>query len=182
MPYIKPNEEPNVRYHVTVMPAKTQKGYPAVRFIGEKVPDTYEGGFKYYDDNDDLILDLTLYNDYYSPNVYSTKVDEPVMPKPNNTPTGYTTPGGGSTLAGVVNQLKAQVASMETYTETKKVYIEDTEVVFDMPKDGAVSAQLKVNDTILPCEFIVDNGKIVVTFEELEELGEVTIFIVPVTE
>lgn len=192
MPYIKPNEDPKVRYRVTVMPTTTQHGFKAVRFIGDDVPDTYQGGFKYYDDNDDLILDLTIYNDYYSPNVYSTKVDEPEIPKPNNTPSGGGTTGGvSSVLAKTVQELKAQVASMETYTETKPVFIHDTEVIFDTDKTGAISANLTVGDTVVPCDYTVESvwadnnrytNRITVTFEELEEVGEVTLYIVPTTE
>ena len=177
MPYIKSLED-DIRYNATLCPVYTQNGYKAMRFIGDSIPDTYTQGFKYYNDNGNVISDLSNYKYYYSPNVYAVSEDQIVNPKPNNTPSGGSTPAGGVALAQAVAKLREQVESMETYTETKSVYIDDTECTFNVDKTGAVQAQLTVNGVITPCQYSVNKNTITVTFDPLEEVGEVTIFIV----
>jgi len=175
MPYIKPNGE-DIKYEVTVSSTITQGGIKAILFVGEDVPNTYTDGFKYYKDNGSLISDLSQYKYNFKQNVYSVEEDTEYIPKPNNTPSvgGY---GDGGVLTGLVEKLRQQVAEMETYSETKTVYIRDTECVFDMPKKGIVSAILEVNGVQIPCNYEVCQNQVHVTFEPLEEVGTVTLFI-----
>lgn len=178
MPYIKPNKS-SVRYEVEVTPTKSQSGYAAVLFIGEDIPDVYDYGFKYYDDDDNLISDLSKYKYCHAPNLYSVKYDELVVPEPNNdTPVTALGTNYISDLTKSISDLQRQVDDMQTYTETKPVYIDDEEVIFEVDEVGAVTAQLTVNGIVTPCQFLVDGNYIVVTFDKLEEVGEVTIFVV----
>lgn len=191
MSYLKPNGY-DIRYNVTLSRTYTQHKYDAIRFIGDEVPNDYTDGFIYYDDNDRVICDLSSYKYFYSQNIYAVSEDEITYPKPNNTPSGGGTTGGiSSALVGMVQELKTQVSEMETYAETKKVYIHDTQVVFETDKKGAISTQLKVNNIVTPCVYSVEpiwtadnqyTNRITVTFEELEDVGEVTLFIIPTVE
>ena len=177
MSYLKAMED-GATYDVTsIIPTMTQKGFQAIRFVGEKVPETYTKGFMFFDDEDNLISDLSDYNDFYTENVYSVRKDVPVDPKPNNT-SNSSAVGGGSSIAYELMDLRKKVEEMETYTETKKVYIHDTSVQFEVEKMGAVQAKLTVNDLTIPCSYSVDGNVITVTFEELEEVGEVTIYVI----
>ena len=176
MSYIKPNED-NMRYKIlSIMPTRTQRGFEAIRFIGDPIPNIYTNGFLYFDDDDNLISDFTLFNDYYMPNVYSVRKDEPVAPKPNNTAPEVSNIGVDTTQ-DQINALNQRVDSITPYVETKNVYINDTECVFDVVKMGAISAQLEVENVIIPCDFIVDNGTVTVTFDALERPGVVTLTI-----
>lgn len=176
MSYIKPTKD-TIRYNISsVMPTKTQLGFDAVRFIGDPIPNIYNEGFLYFDDDDNLIGDYTLFNDYYTPNVYSVRKDEPATPKPNNTAPAVSNIGLDTTQ-DQINALNQRVDSITPYVETKNVYINDTECVFDVVKMGAISAQLEVENVITPCDFIVDNGTVTVTFDALERPGVVTLTI-----
>ena len=175
--YIKPNDD-DITFEVTsVIPTMTQRGFDAIKIIGEAIPNTYTKGFMLFDDEDKLISDYSEYNDFYTQNIYAVRKDAPIAPKPNNTPSGSPMAPGGS-IAYEVNELRRKVAEMETYTETKKVYIHDTSVQFEVEKMGAVQAKLTVNDLTIPCSYSVDGNVITVTFEELEEVGEVTIYVI----
>lgn len=173
MSYIKPNNSEDI-YHVKAIPTMTQSGYSAVRFSGEEIPNEYEDGFKYYDDNDELISDFSLYAYYYAQNVYSVMEDEVVIPKPNNTPPNDAYIPVDFTSERIA-ELNKRVNELEPYTETKEVYIDDTEVMFDIPKNGSISAWLEVDGIRTPCEYEVTEDKIRVYFEPLEMVGTVTI-------
>lgn len=178
MSYLKPRGEEDTKYNVKLSPTHTQNGFSAMRFIGDEVPDTYTEGFIYYDDEDNVISDLSEYKFSYSPNVYAISDDVHTEPKPNNTPTGIDVSSDNLALEYQIEALNQRIDAMETYTETKTAYIGDTEAVFDIEKEGAVSAQLTVDGLIMPCKFFVEGNKITVTFDELEEVGEVTVFII----
>ena len=60
---------------------------------------------------------------------------------------------------------------------SKDVYIGETECIFDLVKNGNINAWVTTKDTQLPCEFDVIENKIIVSFEELEEVGTVTVSI-----
>jgi len=176
MSYIKPNGSED-RYEVTLTPTMTQSGYSAIRFLGEEVPNNYTDGFKYYNDNDEEISDLSEYKFNFCQNVYSEVEDEIIEPKPNNESPNGSNVNSGIAVASAISDLRRKVNAMETYTESKNVYIDDTECVFEVEKSGSVSAQLSVNGVVTPCSYTVDGNRITVTFEPLEDLGVVTIFI-----
>ena len=179
MSYIKPNGSDD-RYDVTgIIPTKTQHGYDAVVFLGDDLPDDLHAGFKYYDDNDNLISDLSKFNDYYTHNVYSVKKDTIVQPKPNNTPSGISNYGGDSSAAIMeqIASLNEQIEEMQPYTASKPVYIEEYECFFDKVRDGAISASLVSDGVEKECQYEVIDDKIRVFFEPLIEVGTVTIII-----
>lgn len=176
MPYIKANGKEK-RYVVTATSTCTQNGYEAVRFIGDEVPETCDDGFRYYSDDNQLIMDLSNYRFYYSPNVFSKRKDRVMDPKPNNKSPmdGY---DGSNTLMSMVVDLNNKVNGLEPYSESKFVYINNTECVFDLPeKEGTISAFLNLKNKQLPCTYEVIRDKIHVYFEKLEETGTVTIII-----
>lgn len=70
-----------------------------------------------------------------------------------------------------------KVVTITPYTESKDVYIGNTECIFDKVKDGNISAWLESDGVQIPCDFEVVNGKIRVTFEALENVGTVYISI-----
>ena len=177
MPYLRSNEDGSTYKISSVMPTMTQKGFPAIMFIGEAVPETQSKGFIYFDDDDILIADYSEYNNFYKPNIFAISKDVPIDPKPNNKSEGSQI--YNSSIISDVMDLKRKVADMETYTETKPVFIHNTQCVFEVEKIGAVSAQLTVGGIITPCQFTVNKNQITVSFEELEEVGEVTIYIIP---
>lgn len=173
MPYIKPNGSDDT-YQVKAIQTMTQSGYKAVRFSGEEIPNEYNKGFKYYNDEDVLISDFSSYIYFYSPNVYSVEEDEVIIPKPNNTPPADAYIPVDFTSEKIA-QLNARVNELEPYTETKEVYIDDTEAIFDIPKNGSISAWLEVDGIRTPCEYEVIENKIRVYFEPLEMVGTVTL-------
>ena len=173
MSYIKPIGS-NISYEVSVIPTITQNGYQAIMFIGEDVPDDLRTGFNYYDDDDTLIANYSKYNDFYKHNIYSVKKDIPVDPKPNNTPpaTGYVV---GSEVEAMLIDLNSKVNDLEPYTDSKKAYIDDTEVIFDCDKTGIISAWIIIDGVRTECRYEVTEGKIRVFFEPLEVVSEVFI-------
>ena len=173
MSYIKPNGS-NKTYQVKIMPTMTQNGYNAIKFLGEEIPNEYKNGFKYYDNNNKLISDLSAYTYYYMQNVYSVAEDEIIIPKPNNNPPNDAYIPIDFTSERIA-ELNKRVNKLEPYTEIKEVYVDDTEVMFDIPKNGSISAWLEVDGIRTPCEYEVTEDKIRVYFEPLEMVGTVTI-------
>lgn len=169
MSYLKIIGE-DTQYNVTVAPFTSQHGYRAVRFTGDAIPTT-DKGFMYYADNGSLISDLSDFTHVYRPNEYTTKQDTIVMPKGSPNPVQ---PSAFDRLNAKVNELSSQVNTITPYTETKQAYIDDTEVEFDY-RNGNISAF--VADGKIPCNVIVEDEKIKVSFEALEEPATVTISI-----
>lgn len=161
------------QYNETFEPFTTQHGYQAVRFIGDEIPET-DKGFKVYDDNDKELYDLSKYKYIYRQNEYSVEQDEIEQPVGNNE--SISVPSSSySGLDRRIDYIASQVADITPYTETKEVYIDDTEVMFDIPKNGSISAWLEVDGMRTPCEYEVTEDKIRVYFEPLEMVGTVTI-------
>lgn len=157
-------------YNVTMQPLVTQHGYRAFRFIGDTIPVT-DKGFMFYADNGSLISDLSEFTHYYAPNEYSMEEDTMVMPKGSDAPIG---PSPLDNLNTKVNRLSNQVNEITPYTETKQAYVDDTEVEFDF-REGNITAF--VADGRIPCNVSIEDKKIKVSFEALEEPAKVTISI-----
>lgn len=169
MSYLKIIGE-DTKYYVTLNPFTSQHGHKAIRFIGEKVPET-DKGFEYYNDNDILITDLSEYRYQYRPNEYTIEQDIIELPKGSYEPLP---PSAFDKLNAKVNKLNTQVNTITPYTETKQAYIDDTEVEFAY-RDGNITAF--VADGQVPCNVIVEDEIIRVTFDKLEEPAKVTISI-----
>lgn len=157
-------------YNVTLQPLVTQHGYRAFRFIGDPIPVT-DKGFLFYSDAGALISDLSEFTHYYAPNEYSMEEDTMVMPKGSDAPIG---PSPLDNLNTKVNRLSNQVNEITPYTETKQAYVDDTEVEFDF-REGNITAF--VADGRIPCNVSIEDKKIKVSFEALEEPAKVTISI-----
>lgn len=145
------------KYSISLSSFVTQHGNMGIRVIG--MPET-DKGFKVYD-GDRLIGDYSEYVYLYNPNEYIKVEETKVEAKGTDAPLPNYDP-----LASINQRLD----NLTPYTESKTVYIGDTECVFDK-RDGNISAWL--NDA--PCMFEVTNDKIVVSFDELEKVGTVTI-------
>ena len=179
MSYVKPNND-DTHYNVNIMPFKSQHGHKGIRFIGEEVPDTYTNGFKLYGDNGEVISDFSEYKYPYTPNSYTDEKDDIEYGKGANEPI-YQGSSYADSLACMISAVNRKIDNVEAeltpYTESKNVYIGDTQVEFDYVKSGNISAWLVVSDTQIPCVYEVVDNKIIVSFDELEEVGTVTISI-----
>jgi hypothetical protein len=162
------------------MPFRSQHGHNGIRFIGGIVPDIYTDGFKLFADNGEVISDFSEYKYFYNDNAYTDEKDEIEYGKGANEPIRQNN-SYADDLACLISVVNKKIDNVETeltpYTESKKVYIGDTNVEFDYVKSGNISAWLVVSDTQIPCVYEVIDNKIVVSFDELEEVGTVTISI-----
>ena len=163
--YIKINGS-DERYEANLMPFKTQHGNQGVEVLNG-MPQT-DKGFKVYNDNDKVFADYSDYIYLYRENQYTT-VEETIIPAQ----CGYS-PLPPSQISRQIASLNNRVSEVTPYTETKQAYIDDTEVEFDY-RDGNITAY--VADGQVPCNVLVEDNKIKVSFEALEEPAKVTISI-----
>lgn len=124
-----------IRYTEDIMPFTTQHGKHAVRFIGDELPTT-DKGFKMYDDNDELISDLSDYTYEYRPNEYSTEEDVIENPGPNNDPLP---PSSYDILSSRISSVNSRVNDITPFEETKKAYYGEIEKVFYNVPEGNTS-------------------------------------------
>lgn len=172
MSYVKIIGE-DERYYVTLESFTTQHGYQGVRFIGDEIPET-DKGFQVYDELDRPTYDLSKYTHLYrSPNEYSIEADEIEQPIGNNDSISSASVYDG--LSRRINALSSQITELEPYIESKPAYIDDTEVIFDKNREGSITAWLTVENVRIPCSYEINENKIRVYFEPLEEVGTVTI-------
>ena len=169
MSYLKIKGD-DTKYYVSISPFTSQHGYKAVRFVGDKVPTT-NAGFEYYADDDALISDLSDYTYEYRQNEYTVQEDIIELPTGTNAPLQ---PSAIDKVNARVSKLNTQVNTITPYTETKQAYVDDTEIEFDF-REGNITAF--VADGQIPCSVLVEDKKIKVSFEALEEPAKVTISI-----
>lgn len=169
MSYLKIKGD-DTKYYVSISPFTSQHGYKAVRFVGDKVPTT-DLGFEYYADDDTLISDLSDYTYEYRQNEYTVQEDIIELPTGTNAPLQ---PSAIDKVNARVSKLNTQVNEITPYTETKQAYVDDTEIEFDF-REGNITAF--VADGQIPCNVLVEDKKIKVSFEALEEPAKVTISI-----
>lgn len=72
-----------------------------------------------------------------------------------------------------VNGVRKSVSDITPYTQTKTAYIDDTEIVFENVPSGNLTVYFDGNYTIER-----ENDRIIIMFEPLEEVKEVTISII----
>ena len=168
--YVKINGS-DERYNVDVVPFSTQHGNDAVKVIGD-MPRTTEG-FKIYDDNDNVYNDLSDYIYLYGEDGY-TKVED--TDEPGDCTFAPIPPSAYDQLSRRISAVSNQVNEITPYTETKKVYIGDSEIIFEnVYKDGNISAFLTIDGEQKPCDISTFENYIRVTFEEAQEVGQLTI-------
>lgn len=173
--YVKINGSDEKYYDIQITFFTTDKGNSGIIVIGD-IPHT-DKGFKVYEDNDELNNDLSSYiyqygmwdNEYTNVEEvvdYGESVDNPLPPSPYDR------------LSKRISTLNNQVNAITPYTETKKVYIGDVECVFDnVYKEGNINAYLVIDGEQKPCEITTYENYILVTFDEAENTGTVTISI-----
>ena len=153
----------------------TQLGNSAVRIIGD-VP-LAENGFEIVDDEDNVIGDMSeftyLYREDDNCKEY-TKVAEEIIP----TQSFYVGDYPVDPVQRQISALNRRVSEITPYTESKTAYIDDTDVFFNIPKDGNISVYMVDGEgQNVPCTFEQINGQIKVSFEKRESLATVTISI-----
>ena len=169
--YIKINGS-DIHYNATVIPFKTQHGNQGIRVIGD-MPET-DKGFKSYADNDSIISDFSDYTYLYGNNEYTTVQETKKTASISFQPIP---PSSYDKLSSRVSQVSSQVNAITPLTMSKNVYIGDTECEFDLVRGGNISAWLVTNDTQTACVFEVIDNKIIVHFDELDEVGTINISI-----
>ena len=155
----------------------TQKGQEAIRIISQEAP-LATNGFKIVNGNGKIISDKSdfkyLYREDENCKEYTIEAEEifPIMAY-------YTKSQSKSfyeSLLEQVDTINNRINALTPYEETKNVYIGDTEVRFDnIIKKGNITAYLVVNNQPYPCEVVTYEDYIIVTFDELEDIGTVTI-------
>ena len=171
--YIKINNS-DEQYDAYITTFTTQHGNDAIGIVGE-MPIT-DKGFKLYDDNGKLVNDLSDYIYLYGDNGKAyTKVEETIE-------SGECTfdplpPSSYDILSRRISSVNNQVNALTPYTETKTVYVGETECVFDKVVNGNISAYLEIGGEQMPCNITVGEKYITVTFDEAIDLGSVTISI-----
>lgn len=171
--YIKINGS-DEQYDAYITTFKTQHSNDAIKIIGD-VPQT-DKGFKLYDDNGKLVNDLSDYIYPYGEdgNKYSNVEDIIINGESTFEPIS---PSAYDRLSSRVSALNGQVNALTPYTETKTVYIGETECIFDKVVNGNISAYLEIGGEQMPCNITVGEKYITVSFDEAEDLGLVTISI-----
>lgn len=77
-----------------------------------------------------------------------------------------------------VNSVSNRVTDITPYEMSKKAYIGDTEVVFDKVKDGMINANCITESGLsVPTTLVIEENKIIVKFNSLEEVAIATVFI-----
>ena len=161
------------RYTEDLASFTTQHGFEAVRFTGDPIPETDTDGFKFYNDDDELVVDLSGYKYLYRQNEYSAEKDIIVPPGPNNEPLP---PSSFDRLSSRVSQVSNQVNAITPYEETKKAYYGEIEKVFY----GVPMGNTSIFFTNYTGEYTISrvNDRLVVTFaERLTDATDVTIMV-----
>ena len=172
--YVKINDSDKKYYDIQITFFTTDKGNSGIVIMGD-IPHT-DKGFKVYEDDDVLNTDLSSYiyqygiwdNEYTNIEEivdYGEDVYEPLPPSPYDR------------LSSRISAINNQVNALTPYTETKTVYIGETECVFDKVINGNISAYLEIGGEQMPCDITVGEKYITVSFDEAVNLGSVTISI-----
>ena len=165
-----------VPYPMKAQTFRTQKGHEGIRVFSKEAP-LAEDGFKIVDGNGKVISDKSefkyLYREDENCKEYISIPEEPIPTKSSYT--GGQPESIYSALSRQISAISSQVSEITPYEESKIAYIGDTEVRFDVVKQGNINAYLTVNGMQVPCEVETYENYILVMFDELEEVGTVTI-------
>lgn len=173
MPYLKIIGE-NIKYYVTLKPFTTQHGYKAIYFIGDSIPSTNKG-FKYYDDNNKIIADLSDYLFEYQPNKYSTNVDIIELPVGSN---DSAFPSVLDDINLKIQFLNSTINQLIPYTNSKELYIGDTNCIFENIPQGNISIFIIDSEgNKIESTFEKINNNLIVNFEELQNAATINISI-----
>ena len=151
MSYVKIHGE-ETPYTVDIMPFTTQHGYDAVRFIGEEVPIT-DKGFDFYDDNDQLIADLTKYKYFYSDNAYSVEYDAIESPKGSDVPLP---PSPISRLSSRISKVSQRVSQNVNKTDENQAGILDIAELSDENSSAVEDIAIMVDENASAIEDLAE--------------------------
>lgn len=165
------------RYPCTVETSKTQMGKELVRIISEIAPVATDG---FILDNGEDTFDRTafkyLYREEGSIREYTTEPEEAI-----STELFYMGDQPESIYSVLSRQISAvanQVSVITPYEESKTAYIDDTEVIFDIMKQGNISVFMTDDEgQNVPFTSEQINGQLIVSFDKRETLATVTISI-----
>lgn len=169
-----------VSYPMKAQTFRTQKGKEGIRIFSDEAP-LAQDGFKIVNGNGDVISDKSdfkyLYRETSNCREYTTKPEEIIPTESHYEETG-TSVSPYSVLAQQISAVSAQVSAITPYTESKTAYIDDTEVRFDITKEGNIFVFMVDGDgQNVPFTFEQVNGQIIVSFEKRDSLATVTISI-----
>ena len=166
----------NEKYPMKAQATTTQSGKPAIRIISDEAPLAMDG-FNIVDGNGNLISDKSAFKYLYREDEhckeYTTSPEEIIPVECHYM--GDQPESPYSVLSRQISAVSSQVSAITPYEESKTAYIGDTEVRFDNVPQGNISAYLVVNGLQVPCEVVTYENYVIITFEELEEVGTVTI-------
>lgn len=185
MSYIKFIND-DTQYPANIMPFTSQHGKKAVRIVSAPL-EINESGFMYYNDNDEIIGDYSDYQYHYEGNSYTVEKDNIVYGSGSDAPlpksvlydiqsnvahvTNYV-----SRVDKNVQEVTKEVVDITPYVETKTAYIDDTEIIFEVDKQGVISVNaVNRNNETVPVTYEKDGNKIIVLFDPLEEVTDITI-------
>lgn len=155
----------------------TQLGNTAVRISGDTPT---ANGFEIVDDGDNVIADckeyVYLYREDDKCKEY-TKVAEEIIPT-QSFATGDFPDSPYDVLSRRISAVNSRVTQITPYEQSKTAYIDDTDVFFDIPKDGNISVFMVDGEgKNVPFTYEQINGQIKVSFEKRDSLATVTISI-----
>lgn len=159
------------QYPCEVKTGITQMGNTVIRVISEEAP-VAEDGFVLISGNKtfDRSSFKYLYREDGNVKEY-TEVAEEIIPA-----SGYVSGVPENPLAKQLSAMNQRISDLTPYTESRDVYIGETECRF-AKRNGNISAFLNVGGLQKPCEIQTDEAYIIVSFDELEDVGTVTISI-----
>lgn len=166
-------------YPMKAQTFKTQKGQEAIRIFSKEAP-LAENGFKIVNGDGKLISDKSdfkyLYREDENCREYITKPEDTIPT--NSHYMGDQPESMYSVLSRQISAVNSRVTEITPYEESKIAYIDDTEVKFNIAKEGNISVYMVDNEgQNVPFTFEQVNGQIVVSFEKRNSLATVTISI-----
>ena len=168
--YVKINGKTK-KYNEILVTCTTQHGYPAIKFVGDPIPET-DKGFKLYEDDGTLIQDLSEYVYEYKANIYSAQQDIIEEPSGNPDPVPES---AFDRLSKQVSRLGSRVSQITPFKESKTAYYGEKEKRFYGVPSGVVTVFFDKYDG----EYTVSRIEDVLTvgFPALENETNVTIMV-----
>lgn len=170
MSYLKINGE-DTRYIENLENFETQHGIKGIRFVGDEIPAT-DKGFKYYDDNDTEMFDLSDYKYEYRQNEYTVESDEIELPIGTDEPLPISII---EQLNNKINRVANDVISITPYTDTKIGYYGEKEKIFYGVPQGNLSVFFDNYNGDYSINRI--NDRVVIAFNTLNATTKISIMV-----
>ena len=168
-----------VPYPMKSQTFRTQKGQEGIRIFSNEAP-LAQDGFNIVNGNGEVISDKSdfkyLYRETENCREYTTKPEE-IIPTSSHYEEMKTI-NPYSELSKQISAVSAQVTAITPYEESKTAYIDDTEVRFNIVKEGNISVfMIDGEGQNVPFTYEQVNGQVIVSFEKRNSLATVTISI-----